>query len=108
MQVLPDSMGEHMPSAATHSPSCSCCMYALSPLEANAVDCLRAGAQIISCKIGDSRLGSMETMVGLSRALGAVLQHGVDVINMSYGEPTATPNMGRFIELANEVTSCCS
>lgn len=57
---------------------------------------------MISCKIGDSRLGSMETVVGLNRALGAVLNHGADVINMSYGEPTTTPNVGRFIELANE------
>ena len=64
---------------------------------------LCAGAQIISCKIGDSRLGGMETMVGLSRALGAVLRHGAHVINMSYGEPTTTPNIGRFIDLANEV-----
>ncbi|CAL8469996.1 g9538 [Coccomyxa elongata] len=61
------------------------------------------GAQIISCKIGDSRLGSMETGVGLTRALIAVLDHKVDLINMSYGESTATPNAGRFITLANEV-----
>ena len=45
-----------------------------------------AGAQIISCKIGDSRLGSMETMTGLTRALVAALDHKVDLINMSYGE----------------------
>ena len=44
------------------------------------------GAQIISCKIGDSRLGSMETMTGLTRALIAALDHRVDLINMSYGE----------------------
>ncbi len=62
-----------------------------------------AGAQIISCKIGDSRLGSMETGVGLTRALIAVIDHKVDLINMSYGESTATPNAGRFITLANEV-----
>lgn len=62
-----------------------------------------AGAQIISCKIGDSRLGSMETGVGLTRALIAAIDHKVDLINMSYGEATATPNAGRFISLANEV-----
>ena len=45
----------------------------------------------------------METQVGLSRALGAVLKHKAHLINMSYGEPTATPNAGRFIELASEV-----
>jgi len=63
------------------------------------------GAQVISCKIGDSRLGSMETVVGLSRALAACRQHGVDVINMSYGEATALPNRGRFIDLANDIVN---
>lgn len=53
------------------------------------------GAQIISCKVGDSRLGSMETGTGLMRGLVAVLQHKADIINMSYGEPTAYPNQGR-------------
>ena len=66
-----------------------------------------AGAQIISCKIGDTRLGSMETNVGLTRALITVLEHKADLINLSYGESTATPNMGRFIELANEVSLGC-
>jgi Subtilase family len=58
-------------------------------------------AQIVSCKIGDTRLKGMESGPGLVRALGAVLDNGCDVINMSYGEPTMTPDAGRFIELVN-------
>ncbi|KAL6911947.1 hypothetical protein ACP4OV_000752 [Aristida adscensionis] len=61
------------------------------------------GAQLISCKIGDTRLGSMETGTGLVRALIAAVEHKCDLINMSYGEPTLLPDYGRFIDLANEV-----
>ncbi|WVZ74307.1 hypothetical protein U9M48_022508 [Paspalum notatum var. saurae] len=61
------------------------------------------GAQLISCKIGDTRLGSMETGTGLVRALIAAVEHKCDLINMSYGEPTLLPDYGRFIDLSNEV-----
>ncbi|KAL0371710.1 UNVERIFIED_CONTAM: Tripeptidyl-peptidase 2 [Sesamum calycinum] len=61
------------------------------------------GAQLISCKIGDSRLGSMETGTGLVRALIAAVEHKCDLINMSYGEPTLLPDYGRFVDLVNEV-----
>ncbi|GAV79300.1 Peptidase_S8 domain-containing protein/TPPII domain-containing protein [Cephalotus follicularis] len=63
------------------------------------------GAQLISCKIGDSRLGSMETGTGLTRALIAAVEHKCDLINMSYGEPILLPDYGRFVDLVNEVVN---
>ncbi|KAI9384993.1 hypothetical protein POPTR_012G142200v4 [Populus trichocarpa] len=63
------------------------------------------GAQLISCKIGDTRLGSMETGTGLTRALIAAVEHKCDLINMSYGEPTLLPDYGRFVDLVNEVVN---
>ncbi|CAJ1977041.1 unnamed protein product [Sphenostylis stenocarpa] len=64
------------------------------------------GAQLISCKIGDSRLGSLETGTGLTRALiSAVEVHKCDLINMSYGEPTSLPDYGRFVDLVNEAVN---
>ena len=58
------------------------------------------GVQFIAVKIGDTRLGSMETTVGLMRGLRAVVDNGAHIINMSYGEPTARCAVGRFMELA--------
>jgi tripeptidyl-peptidase-2 len=61
------------------------------------------GAQIISVKIGDTRLGSMETGRSLVRALAAAKRHGVDLVNMSYGEPSARPAQGPLAELFSEL-----
>lgn len=68
-----------------------------------AMNGIAPGCQLISMKIGDTRLGSMETGTALTRAFIAAKAAGVDLINMSYGEPTSTPNAGRLVELANEL-----
>ncbi|CAG8464842.1 3190_t:CDS:10 [Ambispora leptoticha] len=60
------------------------------------------GAQIISLKIGDTRLTSMETGAGLARAGIALVNTRADLANMSYGEASATPNAGPFIELIRD------
>ena len=61
------------------------------------------GAKLISFKIGDSRLGSMETGSALTRALIEAVKHKCDVINLSYGEGCSLPNSGRFVQLAEEL-----
>lgn len=61
------------------------------------------GAQIISLKIGDTRLGSMETGASLTRALIEAVKRGCHIINISYGEAVAWDNYGDFVSLANEL-----
>lgn len=63
------------------------------------------GAQIVSVKIGDTRLGSRSTGTGEVRGLAAVIQNNCDLINMSYGGPTSNPNRGRLIELFSEMVN---
>ena len=62
------------------------------------------GAQLVTVKIGDNRLGGMETGTGLTRALEAVRRSGAAIINMSFGEGSARAGAGatsgRFMELA--------
>ncbi|KAI9469712.1 MAG: subtilase family-domain-containing protein [Benjaminiella poitrasii] len=60
------------------------------------------GAQLISLRIGDSRLGSMETGPGLTRAAAHLAMHKVDLANMSYGESSSLPTDGHFIKLLAE------
>ncbi|KAI8069082.1 uncharacterized protein B0P05DRAFT_551505 [Gilbertella persicaria] len=57
------------------------------------------GAQIVSLRIGDSRLGSMETGPGLTRAAAHLAINKVDLANMSYGESSSLPTDGHFIQL---------
>ncbi|KAJ1977785.1 hypothetical protein H4R35_002155 [Dimargaris xerosporica] len=60
------------------------------------------GAQIISLKIGDHRLGSMETGMAVTRAAIALVENRCDLANMSYGEPTSVANVGYFIDLVKQ------
>ena len=57
------------------------------------------GAQIVSVKIGDTRVQGMETAAGLERGVIAAVRNECDLINMSYGEPSRTPNRGKLPEL---------
>ncbi|KAI9202127.1 subtilase family-domain-containing protein [Polychytrium aggregatum] len=60
------------------------------------------GAQIISLKIGDNRLGSAECSAGLVRAAIELARLKCDLANISYGEAAAIPNQGRFIEILRD------
>ncbi|KAI8319716.1 subtilisin-like protein, partial [Martensiomyces pterosporus] len=57
------------------------------------------GAQLLSLMIGDHRVGSLETGVGLTRAASAIVEHSADLANMSYGEPSATSNAGQWVQM---------
>ena len=63
------------------------------------------GAQIVSVKIGDSRLGSSSTGTGEVRGLIAAIRNKCDLINMSYGGATADPNRGRVIDLYSDIVN---
>ena len=60
------------------------------------------GAQIVSLKIGDTRLGSMETGSGLVRAAIELCRLKCDIANISYGEAASIPDCGRFIQLLKD------
>lgn len=61
------------------------------------------GAQIVSVKIGDTRLGSTSVNTGSIRGMITVLENDCDLINMSYGGSNADPDDGRVTDLYNEL-----
>jgi len=89
--------------ASSHPDSDEDSAVAARNLALDAMSGVAPGADIVSLKIGDARLGSMETGSALVRALIYAIRHKIDVINLSYGEGAALPNSGRFAELADEM-----
>jgi tripeptidyl-peptidase-2 len=63
------------------------------------------GAQLVSVKIGDTRLGSTSNGTGEVRGVIAVLQNRCDLINMSYGGPTPDPDRGRLTGIYSELVN---
>ncbi|KAJ3325149.1 tripeptidyl-peptidase II Tpp2 [Boothiomyces sp. JEL0866] len=60
------------------------------------------GCQIISLKVGDHRLGTMETGTGVNRAAIELARWKVDVANLSYGEAAHLQEYGKFIDLLKD------
>lgn len=69
------------------------------------LDGMAPGAQIVSVKIGDHRLRSSSTGTGEMRGVVAVLENDVDLVNMSYGGPTAFPNAGLQVDMLSELVN---
>ena len=63
------------------------------------------GAQIVSVKIGDSRLGSTSVGTGDVRGFATVVREGIDLVNMSYGGPSPFPDKGRIEDLRSELVN---
>ncbi|KAJ2796337.1 hypothetical protein H4R20_005561, partial [Coemansia guatemalensis] len=57
------------------------------------------GAQLLSLTLGKHYMESMETSIGLTRAANAIVEYGADMANISFGEPTATPNIGQWVQM---------
>lgn len=68
-------------------------------------DGVAPGAQIVSVRIADNFIDGMETGTGLIRGVKAVLENKCDLVNMSFGEPTKTPNKGLIVSYLKELVN---
>ncbi|CAH8615171.1 unnamed protein product [Schistosoma margrebowiei] len=66
-------------------------------------DGVAPGAQIVSIKISDSRLGPMETGISLLRAIRWTIELKCDIVNYSFGEQAMWPNIGRISKYLNRM-----
>jgi tripeptidyl-peptidase-2 len=66
---------------------------------------LAPGAQLVAVKIGDPRLDGNSCATGEIRGCIAVLQNHADLINQSFGEPSADPDIGRNSEIYSEIVN---
>ncbi|CAH8586883.1 unnamed protein product [Schistosoma mattheei] len=66
-------------------------------------DGVAPGAQIVSIKISDSRLGLMETGISLLRAIRWTIELKCDIVNYSFGEQAIWPNIGRISKYLNRM-----
>ncbi|CAH8631242.1 unnamed protein product [Schistosoma rodhaini] len=66
-------------------------------------DGVAPGAQIVSIKISDSRLGPMETGISLLRAIRWTIELKCDIVNYSFGEQAIWPNIGRISKYLNRM-----
>ncbi|PKI84840.1 tripeptidyl-peptidase II [Malassezia vespertilionis] len=73
--------------------------------EEEATNGVAPGAEIVSLKIGDARLGSMEQGQALLRAVQALVDTQCDVANMSFGEDGGfgVENKGAFVDALKRV-----
>jgi len=100
--VVAGSHGTHVAgiASAKHDPTQGTSTSLSDDASAEAQSGLAPNASVVSLKIGDSRLGSMEQGQALLRAAQALITTKADIANLSYGEDGAfgVENKGAFAE----------
>lgn len=56
------------------------------------------GCQIVSLKIGDSRINGLETTTALIRAMNEIVERDIHLVNLSFGEPVNECGSGILIK----------